>query len=101
MKISYKIKFTDSFRLLSTSLSSLADTISIRLHGYKCTDCGSFLDYMIPRDDRLIFRCFECRKNCEKDYSKELIKRFANTYEFCNRDINKFILLLRKGVYPY
>ena len=22
-------------------------------------------------------------------------------YEFCNGDINKFILLLRKGVYPY
>ena len=24
----------------------------------------------------------------------------ANIYEFCNGDINKFILLLRKGVYP-
>ena len=24
-----------------------------------------------------------------------------NTYEFCNKDLNKFILLLRKGVYPY
>ena len=22
-------------------------------------------------------------------------------YEFCDRDINKIILLLRKGVYPY
>ena len=33
--------------------------------------------------------------------NKELIKRFANIYEFCNEDINKFILLLRKGVYPY
>ena len=22
-------------------------------------------------------------------------------YEFCNEDISKFILLLRKGVYPY
>ena len=22
-------------------------------------------------------------------------------YEFCNRNINKFILLLKKGVYPY
>ena len=30
-----------------------------------------------------------------------LIKRFANTYEFCNGGINKFILLLRKGVSPY
>ena len=30
-----------------------------------------------------------------------MIKRFANTYEFCNGNLNKFILLLRKGVYPY
>ena len=22
-------------------------------------------------------------------------------YEFCNKDINKFMLLLRKGIYPY
>ena len=22
-------------------------------------------------------------------------------YQFCNGDINKFVLLLRKGVYPY
>ena len=26
---------------------------------------------------------------------------FANIYEVCNGDLNKFILLLRKGVYPY
>ena len=55
----------------------------------------------IPKDDKLIFRCLECKKDCEKDFIKELIMRFANTYEFCNGDINKFILLLRKGVYPY
>ena len=29
------------------------------------------------------------------------MKRFASTYSFCNNDLNKFILLLRKGVYPY
>ena len=30
-----------------------------------------------------------------------LIKKFPNLYQFCNGDINKFVLLLRKGVYPY
>ena len=30
-----------------------------------------------------------------------LIKMFLNIYQFCNGDINKFALLLRKGVYPY
>ena len=56
---------------------------------------------MSVKDSQLIFRCFECKKNYKKDFDKELIKRFAYIYEFCNEDINKFILLLRKGVYPY
>ena len=32
---------------------------------------------------------------------KDLIKKFPITYNFCKGDINKFIMLLRKGVYPY
>ena len=30
-----------------------------------------------------------------------LIEKFPNTYQLCNKDLNKFYLLLRKGVYPY
>ena len=30
-----------------------------------------------------------------------MIKNLKNTYSFCNSDLNKFILLLRKGVHPY
>ena len=56
---------------------------------------------MSGKDNQLIFQCFECKKNYNKDFNKESIKRSAKTYEFCNRDIDKFILLLRKGVYPY
>ena len=56
---------------------------------------------MTTKDEQLIFRCFGCNKNNEKDFNKELIKRLANIYEFCNGDLNKFILLLRKCVYPY
>ena len=56
---------------------------------------------MVFKVDQLIFRCLECKKNYKKDFNKELIKRFANIFEFCNGDMNKFILLLRKGVHPY
>ena len=56
---------------------------------------------MITKDEKLIFRYFTCKKNYEKDFNKELMKRFANTYNFCDNDLNKFILFLRKGVYPY
>ena len=74
MKISYKIKFIDSFRFISTSLSSPVHNLSDGLCDYKRTDCRSFLDYMISKDDKLIFRCFECKKDCEKDFNKESIK---------------------------
>ena len=41
------------------------------------------------------------KKNYQKRFDKDLKKTFANTYEFTNQNINKFILLLRKCVYPY
>ena len=31
----------------------------------------------------------------------ELSEKFPNTYQLCNKDLNKFALLLRKGVYPF
>ena len=34
-------------------------------------------------------------------FDKNLKKRFFNTYKFTNHDINHFILLWRKDVYPY
>ena len=48
-------------------------------------------------------------KDFKKDFNKDLLKRYMNTWiinykftkihEFCNGDINKFIFLLRKGVF--
>ena len=99
--ITYKIKFIDSIRFISSSLSNLVDNLSERLYNYKCTDCKSCLDYTSTKDNKLMFKCAEYHKNHKKQFNKDLIKRFENTYEFCDRDINKFILLLRKGVYPY
>ena len=66
--IIYKPKFTDSYKFISTSLSSLADNLS------------------------------EINK---KESVNELIEKFPNTYQVCNKNLNKFALLLRNGVYPY
>ena len=86
---------------MSTSLTKLVDNLSEGLHNNKCINCKSCLDYMRTKNEKLIFKCFNCKQNYEKDFNNELIKRFANTYEFYNKNLNKFILLLRKGVYPY
>ena len=87
-------------------LSSLADNLPEKLHSDKCKGCESEINYMSAKDNQLIFQCLEDnsiegKRNYKKDCSKELIKRFANTYKFCNGEINKFILWLKKGVYPY
>ena len=51
-------------------------------------------------NNRLNYKCRECNdKSCKS--INELIKKFANTYQFCNGDLNKFSVLLRKGVYSY
>ena len=45
------------------------------------------------KGDRLEYKCREKRHDS--------VTKFPSIYQFCNIDLNKFILLLRKGVYPY
>ena len=71
--------FIDNFKFMSSLLSNLIGTLSKELHSDQCMDCKSCLDYISHK----------------KEFNKELIKIFANTGEFCNKDISKFILLLR------
>ena len=47
------------------------------------------------------YKCLSCNKIYQRKFSKKLKERFFNTYAFSNDDNNKFILLLRKCVYPY
>ena len=101
IEITCKIKLIDSYRFMSPSLSKLVGNLSEGFHNNKCLNCESCLDYIRTKNEKLILKCFNCEQCYEKDFNKELIKRFASTYSFCNNDLNKFVLLLRKGVYPY
>ena len=44
LEITYKIKFIDSYRFMSSSLSKLVDKLSEGIHSNKCSDCESNLD---------------------------------------------------------
>ena len=115
LEITYKIKFIDSYKFMSSSLSKLVDNLSEGIHNNKCLDCSSCLDYvwittarptaepssLERKNEKLLFKCFNCNNYYKKKFNKELIKKFKNTYSFCSNDLDKFILLLRKGVYPY
>ena len=69
-KVSYNIKFIDSYRFMSSSISNLIDNLSDGLHNDRCIDSKSCLDYMTIKDEQLIFTCFECKKNYEKYFNK-------------------------------
>ena len=110
IEINYKIKFIDSYRFMSSSLSKLVENLSEGIHNNKCVDCNYCLDYikitakpssLERKNEKLLLKCFNCKTYYKKKFNKDLIKKFKNTYSFCNNDLNKFILLLRKGVYPY
>ena len=55
----------------------------------------------ITKNEKLLLKCFNCNIYYKKKFNNDLIKKFKNTYRFCNNDLNKLVLLLRKGVYPY
>ena len=49
-----------------------------------------------------IFVWYITAENVEKykfNFDEKSITKFENTYKFCNEDLNKFTLSLRKGVY--
>ena len=96
---------------MSSSLSKLVDNLSEGIHNNKCVDCKSNLDYvrittakpssLERKNEKLLLKCFKCDSYYKKKFNKDLIKKSKSTYSLCNSDLNKFILLLRKGVYPY
>ena len=86
---------------MATSLLKLVDNLTDNIHNDKCIKCKSNLCFVRAINEKLIFKCIDCEKEYEKEFNKELIERFANTYKFCDNDLDKFIMLLRKGVYPY
>ena len=103
--ITYKIKFIDTRRFMQSQLSDLADN----LPEINNKDCKKWMErkkirskYELIRlkDNRLNYKCKKWNKTSAKSVNN-LMEKFPRTYKFCNGNLNKFVLLLRKGVYPY
>ena len=99
--ISYKIKFIDSARFMASSLSNLVDNLTEEIQKIESKDCDRFLEDESVKDNSMKYNCLSCNKDNSNKIDEELQKIFKSTFKFSNIDINKFILLLRKGIYPY
>ena len=60
-----------------------------------------FLEYKSINDYLIKYKCLSCNKNYSKKIDEKLKKQLKNIFKFSNNQSNKFIVLLRKDVYPY
>ena len=65
------------------------------MHGQK-KKIRSECEFIGLKNNRLNYRCKECNGISTKSIN-ETIENFPRMYQFCNGDLNKFVLLLRKG----
>ena len=67
----YKLKFIDSFRFMSTSQSSLADNLS-EIYKKECKGCEekrnikSVCNFIVLKNNKLNYECKECKKKIVK-----------------------------------
>ena len=63
--------------------------------------CNCFLEYTNSKDHLIEYKCLFWNKDCQRKFDEKLKEWYFNICKFSNHDNNKFILLLRKGVYPH
>ena len=82
---------------MQSKLSDLIDNLP-EINKKECKACmegkkiKSECDFIGFKNNRLNYRCKECGKKCFKPIN-EAIKKIPNTNQFCNGDLNNFILL--------
>ena len=99
-----KNKFIDNIRsmvfLLSQSIDKIAEIDRKISQIYKKEADNTFTDRMRSMVDLLSQSIDRVAEIDRKISHAALIENCHNTYQLCNKDLNKLALLLRKGVYP-
>ena len=54
--LSYKIRFIDSARFMTSSLSNLADNLTEGIHKIKCNDFDCFLEYKSAKNNLIKYK---------------------------------------------
>ena len=100
-----KDKFIDTMRSMTDSLSQSINKISEIDNKISQIDEkepeNKFTDNMRSMISSLSQSIDKVSEIDKKISYAALIEKFPNTYQLCNKDLNKFALLLRKGVCPY
>ena len=86
---------------MASLLLNLVNNLAEGIHKIKCKVFDGFLEYESVKDNLTKYKCFYRNKDYLNKLDEKFKKRFKNTFDFSNNDINKFVSLLRKGVYPY
>ena len=66
--VTYKLKFIDSFRFMSSSFNG------------KCRKCKCFLEHISIEDNKLICKCKDCNRNYKFYFNKDLTNILAKKY---------------------
>ena len=99
------IRYKLSYKYMGTSLSNLTNNLS-EINKNECKSCkerkniSTNFTFIKLKSNILSYRCKNCYNKSYKSTGAIKIK-FPNTYQFCNNDNNKFLLLLTKRVYTY
>ena len=87
-----------------TLLSNIFANLTEGIHKIKCKDCDwkdKDLEYESVKDNLIKYKSLSYNQGYSSKINQELKQKFKNNFKFSDSDINKFILLLRKGVHLY
>ena len=93
-------KFIDNVRTMLALLSHSIDNLSVVNKKIEKSE-NKFIDNYRTMLASLSYSVDKTSEINKKLSLIQLSEKFPNTYQLCNKYLNKFAILLRKGVYPY